>query len=147
MTLIGDLPAFDDILLLDMPENMNSGKTHAFLSWAAANATVPDVKWVAPDRTSPEEHNFGLGDSALGLGGSNHQQGWTMAEQEGSSLLSRTTGTGDGDGLYHPVYQGERRPDFIVKADEDSFIMIGELERRLRVLPRKHTYWGCETTA
>ena len=43
-----------------------------------------------------------------------------------------------------PVYRGERRPDYIVKADEDSFIVLGELERRLRVAPRRLTYWGCE---
>lgn len=44
-----------------------------------------------------------------------------------------------------PVYRGERRPDYIVKADEDSFIVLGELERRLRVAPRRLTYWGCES--
>ncbi|KAJ9104532.1 hypothetical protein QFC21_002028 [Naganishia friedmannii] len=42
----------------------------------------------------------------------------------------------------HPVYRGEKRPDYIVKADEDSFLVLGELERRLRVAPRKLTYWG-----
>lgn len=43
-----------------------------------------------------------------------------------------------------PVYRGEKRPDYIVKADEDSFIVLGELERRLRVSPRRLTYWGCK---
>ncbi|KAL7423346.1 hypothetical protein Q5752_002649 [Cryptotrichosporon argae] len=82
--------AFNDILFLDIPENMNSGKTHAFFSWAAANATVPD---------------------------------WSY----------------DADG---PVWIGEKKPDYVVKADEDSFIMLGELERRLRAAPRTKAYWG-----
>jgi hypothetical protein len=65
-----------------MPENMNQGKTRAFFSWAADNATTP----------------FG-------------------------------------------------RPDYVVKADEDSFIMLGELERRLRVIPRQKALWGCKFTS
>lgn len=35
------------------------------------------------------------------------------------------------------------RPDFIVKTDDDSFMMLAELEARLRVLPRRGVYWGC----
>jgi hypothetical protein len=74
------MEAFGDIILLDMPENMNSGKTHAFFSWAAENASV---------------------------------------------------------------YPGQR-PDYVVKADDDSFIMLGELEHRLRLAPRQKSIWGCE---
>lgn len=84
--------AFNDIIFLDMPENMNSGKTHAFFSWAAENATVPHWEYPTDDA---------------------------------------------------PVYKGERAPAYVVKADEDSFIMLGELERRLRVAPRSKAYWGC----
>ncbi|KAK4683761.1 hypothetical protein P7C73_g6468, partial [Tremellales sp. Uapishka_1] len=92
--------AFNDILLLDMPENMNSGKTHAFFSWAAENATIPD--WEYP-------------------------------------LMLKDL---DDPVVQNPIYRGERRPEYVVKADEDSFIMLGELERRLRVVPRTKSYWG-----
>ena len=44
--------------------------------------------------------------------------------------------------LPKPVHRGERRPQYIVKADDDSFIMLGELERKLRVTPRNMAYWG-----
>lgn len=40
---------------------------------------------------------------------------------------------------------GERRPDYVVKSDDDSFIILGELEKRLRVLRGRPVYWGCES--
>lgn len=36
------------------------------------------------------------------------------------------------------------RPDYVMKADDDAFIMLDELEKRLRVTPRTLTYWGCK---
>ena len=88
-----EMEAFGDIVILDMAENMNSGKTHKYLTWAAENATV--AKWEYP---------------------------------------------ASGSGV--PVYKGEKRPDYIVKADDDAFIMLGELERHLRVAPRNKAFWG-----
>jgi hypothetical protein len=99
-------PAFNDVILLDMPENMNSGKTHAFLSWAAENATVPD--WEYPS----------------------HRRHVNASDGQDESLEA-------------PIWRGEKSPAYVVKADEDSFIMLGELERRLRVAPRTKAYWGC----
>ncbi|ORY25363.1 hypothetical protein BCR39DRAFT_544488 [Naematelia encephala] len=96
-----EMEAFNDILLLDMPENMNSGKTYAFFSWAAQNATVP--YWEYPSRLSSEQDN---------------------------------------DVRSPAVWKGERKPQYVVKADDDSFIMLGELERRLRAAPRNKAYWG-----
>jgi len=81
---------------------MNSGKTHAFFSWAAENATVP--QWEYP------------------------------AIEDGMDAKSKPA----------PVWKGEQAPQYVVKADDDSFIMLGELERRLRVAPRTKAYWGCE---
>ena len=46
-----------------------------------------------------------------------------------------------------PLWTGERRPQYIVKADDDAFIMLGELERRLRVAPRSMAYWGCKLSS
>lgn len=94
-----------------MPENMNSGKTHAFFTWAADYASVPDVEYVLDD----------------------------------SDLLDQTSEALD-DVRVKAVHKGERKPDYIVKADDDSFIMLGELERRLRVAPRSKAYWGCKFT-
>ena len=87
-----------------MPENMNNGKTHAFFSWAAQNATVPD--WVYPS-------------------------------------LRGNSGDVDGHNMV-PIWQGEKAPDYVVKADDDSFIVLGELERQLRAAPRAKAYWGCK---
>lgn len=36
--------------------------------------------------------------------------------------------------------------DYVLKSDDDTFIMLDELERRLRVLPRTGVYWGCACT-
>lgn len=92
-----------------MPENMNSGKTHAFFTWAADYASVPDVEYVLDDSEMLEHGEF-LDDPRV-----------------------------------KAVTKGERKPDYVVKADDDSFIMLGELERRLRVAPRSKAYWGCES--
>jgi hypothetical protein len=91
-----------------MPENMNSGKTHAFFSWAAEHATVPEIEYVLDDSETSE-----------------------LAEQLDDARVKA-------------VVKGDKRPDYVVKADDDSFIMLGELERRLRVAPRSMAYWGCK---
>ncbi len=35
--------------------------------------------------------------------------------------------------------------DYVVKADDDAFIVLSELERHLRLQPRNKLYWGCES--
>ncbi|WVQ76649.1 hypothetical protein IAR50_006323 [Cryptococcus sp. DSM 104548] len=107
-----EMEAFNDIIVLDMEENMNSGKTHAFFSWAAENATVPD--WQYPNHPREE------------------------GEDDGESDVERERG-GKANA---PIWMGEKRPDYVVKADEDAFIMLGELEKRLRVAPRSKAFWG-----
>ncbi|KIY32445.1 hypothetical protein I305_05013 [Cryptococcus gattii E566] len=110
-----EMEAFNDILLLDMDENMNSGKTYAFFSWAAENASVPDWEYPSHPRSDSDDFN------------SDARHGIEAAQ---------------GGKLHAPVWRGEKKPQYVVKADEDSFIMLGELERRLRVVPRMRTYWG-----
>lgn len=48
---------------------------------------------------------------------------------------------------HDPVASGEgwTRPHYVLKADDDSLIMLAELEARMRVMPRTLVYWGCET--
>ncbi|KAM0753266.1 hypothetical protein T439DRAFT_378965 [Meredithblackwellia eburnea MCA 4105] len=36
-----EMELYNDIVVLDLKENMNRGKTHAYFTWAAQNATVP----------------------------------------------------------------------------------------------------------
>ncbi|ODO02990.1 hypothetical protein I350_05834 [Cryptococcus amylolentus CBS 6273] len=107
-----EMEAFNDIVILDIEENMNSGKTHAFFSWAAENATVPD--WQYPHH--PREKDIDDGESD--------------AERERGGKANA------------PIWMGEKRPDYVVKADDDAFIMLGELEKRLRVTPRSKAFWG-----
>lgn len=87
---------------------MNSGKTHAFFTWASEHATVPDIDYVMDDSETVDQVDQ-LDDARI-----------------------------------KAVVKGDRKPDYIVKADDDSFIMLGELERRLRVAPRSMAYWGCK---
>ncbi|KAL8293111.1 hypothetical protein RQP46_000805 [Phenoliferia psychrophenolica] len=89
-----EMELYNDIVVLDIKENMNRGKTHAFFTWARENATVP--------------------------------------------VHYRRRG----DGASDEVGVGFKRADYVVKADHDSFIMLDELERNLRITPREKTYWG-----
>ncbi|WVQ97693.1 hypothetical protein IAU59_004807 [Kwoniella sp. CBS 9459] len=107
-----EMEAFNDILLLDIEENMNSGKTHAFFSWAAENATVPD--WEYPSQVVPAE------------------------QEDTDDTAEKTVATERAK----PIWKGEKRPSYVVKADDDSFIMLAELEKRLRVAPRNKAFWG-----
>lgn len=94
---------YDDIVILEVEEGMNEGKTHAYFAWAAQYAEVPDCQYARPGSPS-------------------------------SSYRSTVT------------CLGTRPPDYIVKADDDSFIVLTELERRLRIIPREKAYWGCESS-
>lgn len=102
-----EMETYDDIVVLDVKENMNKGKTHAFFRWANENATVP-IYYKPP-----------TGKRIGKLGPS-------------------------GDGQPTTLNLGFKKADYVVKADDDSFLVLSELERHLRVAPRKATYWGCK---
>ncbi|BGP05951.1 hypothetical protein OF846_001640 [Rhodotorula toruloides] len=93
-----EMEMFNDIVVLDVEENMNKGKTFRYFSWAAENATVPVF--------------------------------YALPGQDGLVDGQRQVGV------------GFRKADYVVKADDDSFIDLGELERHLRITPRENTYWG-----
>ncbi|GAA6012082.1 hypothetical protein JCM11491_001744 [Sporobolomyces phaffii] len=93
-----EMEMFNDIVVLDVAENMNKGKTFAFFRWAHENATVP-------------VYYASRGDAAVVDG-------------------KRQVGV------------GFKKADYVVKADDDSFIVLSELERHLRLTPRHNTYWG-----
>jgi hypothetical protein len=48
-------------------------------------------------------------------------------------------------GEYVAKCSGQRRPDFVMKADDDAFINLAELEKRLRIIPKSKAYWGCKS--
>ncbi|BEI88511.1 uncharacterized protein CcaverHIS019_0112290 [Cutaneotrichosporon cavernicola] len=105
-----EMEEYKDIVVLDMDENMNDGKTHKFISWAADHAIVPDYEYPSHPRSEASAEEF-------------------VAQREAGKEAV-------------PIYRGEKKPDYIVKADDDSFIMLGEFERHLRVTRRTKTVWG-----
>ncbi|KAF9457075.1 hypothetical protein BDZ94DRAFT_1274185 [Collybia nuda] len=107
-----EMETYNDIIILPIPENMNGGKTHAFFSWASANAwvppihtdsSVPPVVFSYSNQTTPPP-SFAPHDTF---------QAWKNQNM----------------GRLKPWV----RPDFVVKVDDDSFVMLAELESRLRL--------------
>ncbi|KAF9229255.1 hypothetical protein BS17DRAFT_689450 [Gyrodon lividus] len=107
-----EMEMYNDIVVLPCPENMNSGKSHAYFTWAAQNAWVPPIyrntSIPAPNftyseqtssapRPAPHDPHLAWEDHASG-----HPRLWT-------------------------------RPDFIGKVDDDAFVMLAELESRMRL--------------
>lgn len=105
--------AYKDMIILPITEKMNSGKTHMFFSWAAANAWVPPLYFDDFDNLSQAYSYGNVTTPAPAL--APHDSSHAHADQ-----LSG-----------HPLPWV--RPDFVVKSDDDSFLMLAELEARLRV--------------
>lgn len=104
---------YNDIVILPTPENMNGGKTHTFFQWAAAHAWVPPNLIDTPNLSYPYSYSNITGPPQRLAPHDPIQQHREVAAKNG-----RTPWT---------------RPDFIVKMDDDSFVMLAELETRLRV--------------
>jgi len=105
---------FNDIVILPIAENMNSGKTHAFFAWAATMAWVPPVYFDTEIRPPTRSYS---NDSSLVLSLAPHDPIHAWRDRQSTSELA----------------QDWVRPDFVVKVDDDSFVMLAELEARLRV--------------
>lgn len=97
---------YGDIVVLPIKENMNDGKTHAYFSWAHENALVP--------RPS-QDNNTDLPKSAV-----SHDQAIAAAHAYHDPRASH-------------VRSDWVKPDYVIKTDDDSFVMLAELEARLRV--------------
>uniref|UniRef100_V5E3F9 Galactosyltransferase n=2 Tax=Kalmanozyma brasiliensis (strain GHG001) TaxID=1365824 RepID=V5E3F9_KALBG len=123
-----EMETFNDLVVLDMNENMNRGKTHAYFQWAAENATVPFLRAVEHEQ---QQQQPSVGDVLLGergLHGNGHGQ---TREVLG--------GVADEAQRYQVLW---KKADYVVKVDDDAYVVLEELERHLRVAPRQLTYWG-----
>lgn len=47
-----------------------------------------------------------------------------------------------GDKGWLPNCFSDIKPDYVIKTDMDAFLILPELERRMRILPRQKAYWG-----
>jgi hypothetical protein len=97
------------MIILPISENMNSGKTHAFFTWAARHA------WVPP---SPVPLSFRYANQT--------NKPPPLAPHDPKPVPGAP--------------QKWVRPDFVLKADDDSFIMLAELEARLRIEMHAKSY-------
>jgi hypothetical protein len=93
---------------------MNSGKTHSFFTWAASMAWVPPL-YFDTDIPLP---NFSYSNASSPVHPlASHDPLYARQDRAlGSSAVQEWV-----------------RPDFVVKVDDDSFVMLAELEARLRV--------------
>ncbi|KAH9178694.1 glycosyltransferase family 31 protein [Lactarius sanguifluus] len=109
-----EMEEFNDIVILPAAENMNSGKTHAFFTWAATMAWVPPLYF---DTKIPPPTLSYSKDSSPMLSIAPHDPVYARQDRQSASSLP----------------QDWVRPDFVVKVDDDSFVMLAELEARLRI--------------
>jgi hypothetical protein len=136
------LPEYNDIIVLPIQENVNDGKTFAFLDWSFKHALVPPIfhnqTLVPTDELEGElEPRF--------LPGYDHgrRHGWARFNAFEARKPAEHDPT-NVDGMPFVSKAGWVRPDYVVKARDDSFVMLAELEARLRTLPRAGVYWGRE---
>ncbi|KZT02672.1 glycosyltransferase family 31 protein [Laetiporus sulphureus 93-53] len=113
---------YKDMIILPVAENMNNGKTYAYFSWAAQHAWVPPLYFDTFERVP----------QGLSYANKAHYVGAPAAHDPIQARQDFATG--------HP--QLWVRPDYVVKTDDDSFVILAELEARLRVelhaKPQKH---------
>jgi len=111
--------AYGDIVIVPMYENMNAGKTHAFFTWASSNAVVPAPVTALPSSpSSPVNNPFTFSYSNATFPAP------LLADHDPTQVWQEKA-----SGHIRPWV----RPDFVVKADDDAFVMLAELESRLRV--------------
>jgi hypothetical protein len=107
---------------------MNKGKTHAFFKWAYNGAFVPPPSLPSSSSSSSSPSSYSPSDDF---------EPEYDAPTNFTRVLLAPHDPRSSRGLNWV------RPDYVVKADDDSFVMLGELEARLRMTPRQMLYWGC----
>ncbi|KAJ3799922.1 glycosyltransferase family 31 protein [Lentinula aff. detonsa] len=107
-----EMEEYNDIIILPVAENMNAGKSHTYFSWASINAWVPPVYMKTP--VAPPLFSY------------------SNASKPPPPLSSHDPSHAWQD-ISNPHPQSWVRPDFVVKVDDDAFVMLAELEARLRL--------------
>ncbi|KAI9460604.1 glycosyltransferase family 31 protein [Lactarius psammicola] len=101
-----EMEEYNDIVILPIAENMNSGKTHAFFTWAATMAWVPPLYF--DTLIPPPVLSYANGSSPM-FSLAPHDPVYAWRDRQSASSLAQ---------------------DWV---DDDSFIMLAELEARLRI--------------
>ncbi|KAG8219791.1 hypothetical protein J3R82DRAFT_763 [Butyriboletus roseoflavus] len=107
-----EMEMYNDIIILPCPENMNSGKSYAYFSWAAENAWVPPAY---ANTLIPVPHFSYSTQSSPAPRPAPHD----------SHLAWKDYASGQPTPWV--------RPDFVAKVDDDAFVMLAELESRVRL--------------
>lgn len=107
-----EMEMYNDMIILPCPENMNAGKSHAYFTWAASNAWVPPV-YFNTTHPVPEFSYSNQNTPAPRLAPHDPYFAW------------KDSASG------HP--RPWVRPDFVAKVDDDAFVMLAELEARMRL--------------
>ncbi|KAI0788444.1 hypothetical protein C8Q75DRAFT_719845 [Abortiporus biennis] len=106
-----EMETYKDMVILPIAEKMNDGKTHAFFTWAASDAWVPPLYFDDMQHPTFSYSNVTIPAPIL----ASHDP--AFAQQDSATEQPRRW----------------VRPDFVVKADDDAFVMLAELEARLRL--------------
>jgi hypothetical protein len=129
---------------LPIRENANEGKTFAFLDWSFKHALVPPpIQTLIPSMDEPEgelEPRFFRGYDNI-----DHDHGRRHGWARLNAFEARKPAEHDPKDVDGTPFVSKAewvRPDYVVKAHDDSFLMLAELEARLRTLPRTGVYWG-----
>lgn len=103
-----EMETYNDLVILPIQENMNDGKMHAYFSWTAEHAWVPPIA-----NTSEHTRDFS----------------YSRQTTPPQAVLAPHDPRPANPENPAPWV----RPDFVLKADDDAFVMLAELEARLRV--------------
>lgn len=107
-----EMKVYNDIVILPCPENMNAGKTHAYFTWAAENAWVPPAYF---NSSGPVPQFSYSSQSTSAPRPAPHDPHFVWVDHA--------------SGNPRPWV----RPDYVAKVDDDAFVMLAELESRMRV--------------
>ncbi|KAF8350082.1 glycosyltransferase family 31 protein [Amanita rubescens] len=108
-----EMATYNDIIILPVTENMNSGKTYTYFTWAAIDAWVPPIYNRSTTHLSLPHYTY-FDDTASPPALSPHDPYLAWQDRQSGNARSWV------------------RPDYVLKVDDDSFVMLAELEARLR---------------
>lgn len=121
------------MVLLPVPENMNNGKTHTYIDWAHSNAFVPPPIARPNNSTSNSASLQAASLSPYGGGARLASSSQRMFPSFASNMRSPPPPLAPHDPKPVDETADWVRPQFVIKADDDSFVMLAELEARLRL--------------